>query len=89
MNVYIACPCGFVTSVMAAKLFIQASAGRLTCHVTHGTYQDMPEVVDLIIYQQGTEVITHPTATVRAIKHILSLEEYRQVVEEWVNAYET
>ncbi|OGX78794.1 MULTISPECIES: hypothetical protein [unclassified Exiguobacterium] len=88
MNVYIACPCGFVTSAMAAKLFAQASSGRMTCHVTHGTYEDVPAAVDLIIYQQGTEVMTHPTAYVRSVNHMLSLEEYRQVVEEWVNEYE-
>lgn len=89
MNVYIACPCGFVTSAMAAKLFAEACSGKLSCVIQHGTPRDVPEDVDWIIYQAGTATIDHPTAHVRSVRHMLSLTEYRQLVEEWVNAYET
>lgn len=88
MNVYIACPCGFVTSAMAAKLFAEACSGKVSCTIQHGTYRDIPEQVDVIIYQAGTEAVQHPTACVRSVRHILSLTEYRQFVEEWVNEYE-
>ncbi|MCT4784147.1 MULTISPECIES: hypothetical protein [Exiguobacterium] len=89
MNVYIACPCGFVTSAMAAKLFAEACSGKLSCVIDHGTYRDIPKDVDLIVYQIGAETIDHPTAHVRSVRQILSLEEYRHIVEEWVKRYET
>ncbi|STO09207.1 hypothetical protein [Exiguobacterium aurantiacum] len=88
MNVYIACPCGFVTSAMAAKLFAQACSGRLVCEVAHGTGRDIPDDVKLVIYQDGTNRPSHPTAYVRPVRNMLSLEEYRQIVEEWVKRYE-
>ena len=89
MNVYIACHSGFVTSAMAAKLFAQASKGRLPCEITHGTIQDIPNEVDLIIYQDGATTVTHPTARVRSVRKLLSLEEYRLLVEEWMDEHET
>ncbi|WP_214829757.1 hypothetical protein [Exiguobacterium algae] len=89
MNVYIACQFGFVTSALAAKLFAQASEGRLLCTITHGTIQDIPEEVDLIIYQDGATTVAHPTARVRSVRKLLSLEEYRLLVEEWMDEHET
>lgn len=89
MNVFIACPCGFATSTMAAQLFRRACPDYLSCEITHGTDQHVPKDVDLIIYQEGTTIITHQTAMVRSVKHLLSLTEYRQIVEEWVNGHET
>ena len=89
MNVYIACHSGFVTSAMAAKLFAQASEGRLSCTITHGTIQNIPNEVDLILYQEGAIPVTHPTACVRSVRQLLSLEEYRLLVEEWMDEHET
>lgn len=89
MNVYIACPCGFVTSAMAAKQFAQVSAGRLTCTITHGTGAHIPDEVDLILYPDGMTPVTHPTARIRSVQQLLSLEEYRRIVEEWMDEHET
>ncbi|KDN58299.1 hypothetical protein [Exiguobacterium sp. AB2] len=88
MNVYIVCPCGFVTSAMAAKLFAEACSGKLSCVIHHGTNRDIPKDIDLIVYQVGTATIDHPTAHIRSVRQILSLEEYRLIVEEWVKRYE-